>query len=647
MVNGRVATIGLLVLLLGLGCTPYDPNEDPHEPHSDDDDDDDGDDDFTDPYVDDDDDDGVNYPNHGVAPGGIVLDGLLLDVTPDGLDFVENLALHMDSVDLPLSTMTQDLGEYEGCDTSIAISNLLVHLDFTHLEITPIPHGLDLELGITVSINDNANPFDLGIDLDGGIFGICGLLDENCDMWVEPMNISLSMALWLDVIDPGGGAPAFIDAIVSTPEHNLRTALTSDHIGLSGCLIATINDILGFFGTDMVEMLLDEASGELFAFLETDLPAEIETAIEDGFDSATVNETVDVMGVPLELRLEPRGLMIEDEGIRVQMNSSFFAPAAECIAEFDPMGSPFRDIAPPDLDPTAHHHVSAFVSQDMFDAMLYTVWRGGLLCYEVDPAELGVPLDTSILGMMVAEEDRELVDQIWLGESQPLVISTMPAEPPYLRYAGSNDLMIEVQNLGLDFFAFTQDRPARVMGMGLDANAGLDLDALGDGSLGIDVVLDTAQLAPQVEYDEMLWPVSDQIESNFGGLVSGMVDPILDSVVGDLALGPFDVGGVGITALEIVPAGPTGGYMGTYVTAGVVDPTASCELAGLGIGCGETGGGCEGGCGEMAGCSEDASCEEGSCDTARARRIRGIWAGNGVLVLACLAAVAIHRRKSG
>ena len=648
--RSRVAIVGFLALLLGLGCTPYEggPPGQSGPPDDDGDDDNGDDDDTTDPYLgDDDDSDGINYPNHGVPPGGIVLDGLLLDVTPDGLDFVENLALHMDSVDLPMSAMTQDLGEYEGCDTSITISNLRVHLDFTHLEVRPIAHGLDLELGITVSINDNANPFDLGIDLDGGIFGICGLLDENCDMWVEPMNISLSMALWLDVIDPGGGTPAFIDAVVSTPEHNLRTALTADHIGLSGCLIATINDILNFFGTDIVEMLIDEASGELFAFLENDLPREIETAIEDGFDSATANETVDVMGVPLELRLEPRGLMIEDEGIRVQMNSSFFAPAAECIEAFDPMGSPFRNIAPPDLDPTAHHHVSAFVSQDMFDAMLYTVWRGGLLCYEVDPAELGVPLDTSILGMMVEEDDRELVDRIWMGESQPLVISTMPAEPPYLRYAGSNDLMIEVQNLGLDFFALTQDRQARVMGMGLDANAGLDLDALGDGGLGIDVVLDTAQLAPLVEYDEMLWPISDQIETNFGGLVSGMVDPILDSVVGDLALGPFDVGGVGITALEIVPAGPTGGYMGTYLAGGVVDPAASCELGGIGIGCGEGGGaGCEGGCGEMAGCSEDASCEEGTCSTARARRVRGIWAGNALLLLACVAAIAGHRRRS-
>ncbi len=635
--------IGYTALLLWLGCTPVGLGDDPIGPHGDDDDDDDADDDdYTDPYTDDDD-DGVNYPNHGVEPGGIVLDGVLLDVTPDGLDFVENLALHLDRVQLPMSPMSQNLGEYEGCDTSITISNLLVNLDFNHLEITPIPHGLDLELGITVSINDSGNPFDLEIDLDGGIFGICGLLDETCDLWVEPMNISLSMAIWLDVIDLGGGAPAFIDAVVSTPEHNLRTALTSDHIGLSGCLIATINDILGVFGTDLIEMLLDEASGELFAFLENDLPREIETAIEDGFDSATVNETVDVLGVPLELTLEPRGLMIEDEGIRMQMNSRFYAPAADCIVEFDPLGSPFRNIAPPDLDPTAHHHLSAFVSQDLFDAALYTVWRGGLLCYEVDPAELGVPLDTSILGLMVDEEDRDLIEKIWLGESQPLMIATLPREPPYLRYAGQNDLMIEVENLGLDFFARTQDRQARVIGMGLEMDAGLDIDALGDGSLAIDVALDTSQLAPLVEYDEMVWPVSDQIETNFGELAAGMVDPILDGVVGDLALGPYAVGGVGLTSLEIVPAGPTGGYMGTYVATGVVDPTASCELGG--IGCGETGGGCEGGCADVAGCGEEASCEEGSCDSAHTRRIRGIWAGNTLLLLACVAVQAVHRRK--
>ena len=203
--------------------------------------------------------------------------------------------------------------------------------------------------------------------------------------------------------------------------------------------------------------------------------------------------------------------------------------------------------------------------------------------------------------------------------------------------------MIGVENLGLDFFALTQDRQARVLGMGLDMDAGLDIEALGDGSLGIDVALDTAQLAPAVEYDEMLWPISDQIESQFGALVSGMVDPILDSVVGDLALGPYAFGGLGITSLEFVPAGPTGGYMGAFTALGVVDPTASCEIAG--IGCGDGGGGCEGGCGEAAGCGEDASCEEGSCDAGRSRRIRGLWAGNTLLCLACLATLAHHRRQ--
>jgi hypothetical protein len=290
------------------------------------------------------------------------------------------------------------------------------------------------------------------------------------------------------------------------------------------------------------------------------------------------------------------------------------------------------------------------VSQDLFDAALYTVWRGGLLCYTVDPSELGIPLDTSLLALMVDAEDQDAVNRVWPDEAQPLMIATRPTEPPYLRYAGQHDLMVEVQHMGLDFFALTQDRQARVMGMGLNADAGVDLEALGDGSLAIDVALDPAQLQPVVIYDELVAEVSDQIEANFAGLIADMLDPLLEGLIGDLAVGPFSMGGIGVTHLEIVPAGPTGGYMGAYLSAGVVDPTASCEL-GV-VGCDEGGGGCgEGGCGQVAGCEEgcgeEGSCEEGSCELAPARRrARGIWLGNALLLLACLGVIAAHRLRA-
>jgi len=434
-----------------------------------------------------------------------------------------------------------------------------------------------------------------------------------------------------------------MDALVSTPEHNLDQAFNSDGIQLSGCLLATINDILGFFGTDLVAAMIDEQIGDLFASLEQELPGQVETAIEDGFGSASLDETMDVAGVPVDLLLEPRDVMIEPEGVRVLMNAAFDAPPAACVAEYDPGSFYYEESPYPAVDAQATHYAAAFVADDLINGAMYALWRGGVLCYLLDPADLGFPLDSSFFGAMVDEEHAWVMERIWMGEAQPIAIQTLPRSIPELIYDGQHDIEFAADDMGLGFYAFTQDRMARIFTVDVDVSAGLDVTAVGDGSLALDVALDTESLAPRVSDTEFAPQYTDEIEANFTELVLGLLDLAMDSLLGDLTVGPFDVGGVGLTYLSLEPAGPGDTYMAAYLGMDVVNPAASCDM-----GCGEEGcAGGEEGCAGGEGCvGEEGSCE-GTCS--QSRRGRGARAGvaNAALFLACLGVIWWHRKRHG
>jgi len=602
----------------------------PDGPYGGDDDDASDDDDFDAPVCDG---DYEVYPNHALPPGGMVRDGILADITPAGLQFIETTALHLDTITIPMASMTQDLGEYVGCDVQITIADLMASAEVRHLVLDPISHGLAVELGLDIWINSSGSPFHVEIDADGGIFDMCSWLDETCDLWVEPMTVSLDMTLWLELVEPGNGEPPFLDAIVSTPTHNLPLVLTEDRIGLDGCLLATLDDILGFFGTDMIELLLDEASGELFDFLEQDLPAAVEAAIEDGFDAAMISETFDLNGVPLAVDLEPGGLMIEPSGIRMQIDGAFDAPLAACMARWDTNGSPLLDPSAPAIDAGAHPHLGVHLSDDLVNAALYAVWRSGLLCFAADPAEMGIPLDTAILSLLVDEEDRPRLDRLWMGDSRPLTIHTVPRYPPMHVPDGPHVVDVELENLGLDFYAALQDRQARVLGLEIDITGGAELQGAGDGTLVATLVLDTAGFHPHVCHNDLVPDLSGQIEQNFDGLISTMVEPMLDGLLEDVVVGPLQMGGIGLVSLNVVPTGPHEEYVGALCELGVI------SADGLDIGCG--------GNGDPAGCSsdcDDAACDS-SCDLGARRSVRAAGVGNVLLLLACLGAVGLHRRR--
>ena len=359
--------------------------------------------------------------------------------------------------------------------------------------------------------------------------------------------------------------------------------------------------------------------------------------LEDGFSQASYQDTVDLLGVPLYLSVVPHDIQIDPAGLRVMLNSTFDAPQSECIAANDPGGSPFTDNPMPDMDSAATHHAAAFLSDDSIASALYALWRGGVLCYDVDPAELGFPLDTSFLALMVDEEDQHLMERIWLEQSSAMMISTEPQNPPVVVFNGAHDVDPLIEDLGLAFFAEVQDRKAKIVTIDADVTVGVDLDAPGDGSIAVVVEVDTENLNPSVSYNEMVPDLNGQIESNFSEIMAGLLDTILGTFLNpdDLVFGPLLFAGMGLSHIDVAPAGPAGDYLGAYPTMDIIDPTGVGDL-----GCGEGG---EGGCGE-GGCT---GCEEGGCESScDVQRTAALWSGNALLLGACLGVLLWHRRRT-
>ena len=568
-----------------------------------------------------------------LLPGEPVENGIIADITPAGLDFIESLAPSLVPAEMPLDPIVMSQEIYWECDLDLTVGNMIVHLELNSIDVVPQTDTLRIDINLDVWISTEWDPTYIDMDFDGWT---CLMWDQTCYMWTDVITVTATMYISMEIIDPGNGDPPYLEATVPPVTHNLDSALTSNNIVLDGCDLATINEVLAFFGLDLVDLIIGEAAGELFAFIEEDLPTTIEEALEDAFDSATISEEMDVLGTTVTIDLVPNDVQIAAEGIRLAFNGAFDAPLAACIEQYDPGGSSFTDGPAPILDGAATYHAGAFLSDDLINAALYTFWRGGILCYVVDPAEMGFPLDTSFLALMANEEDRWELERLWFGDSETIAIRTVPKNVPTVDFNGANDLILGMEDLGLEFYAFTQDRLSRVMTVDVDVDAGMDIVAPGDGSIAVEVSVDTADLSPLVSYNEFVPDLNEQIEQNFNDIMSGLLDTILDGFLSDLTFGPMLMMGIGLSGLDIAPAGTNNDWLGAYATIDILDPEGMGD-----IGCTEEGGvGCDSGCED--GCTEDCS---SSCDVDRRRRVRSLWAGNLMLLGICIGVVAYFRRR--
>jgi len=159
------------------------------------------------------------------------------------------------------TTPLDDLSEYE-CVTEVFGSCLLSY-EYALSDVTYQPALLDLavvesagqltvEGTSLVSVNSATEPFDLFVA--GEPTGVP--FSAQCDGWIEPFEVTFEATLGLEH-RPG------LTATTSPPTWSWD--LTGDDLVLVGCDAAAVDEVLSFFGYDLIELIIDSLEPSLEA----------------------------------------------------------------------------------------------------------------------------------------------------------------------------------------------------------------------------------------------------------------------------------------------------------------------------------------------------------------------------------------------
>lgn len=559
----------------------------------------------------------------GIPAGADIDDAVSADVTPEGFQAVADIVPGF----IPTTLDVGDVSLYGstcfligGYTYGVTISGLDVNIWVPEngVTITPTDTGLIwADFTVMISVNDSNNPFNLHTEL------IC--IGDNCDAWIEPFTIYARTALNFSMVDDGEGTGhEILEIVVNDPITGDEifldySDLDDDKFNLDDCTIATIDDILGWFGTSIVDLVLpaitepiDDALADLgLSELTADLGSEL-----------VIEEEMDLEGAIIDLKIEPTGVVTTAEGLRLVLGGHASSPEShQCIAKYD-MGESVETASPlpvqghlPIAVP-AMYHIGAVIADDFANQLLYAVWQTGLLCQEIggadDSLDLPLPLDTTMLTLLFGDVFTDM-----FPESKPILIRTVPEEPPMIAL-GQDDIDLEMNNFALEIFADIDGRQSKLVNVGLDIDAGMNLGfdpTLGTLDIGIDLV---GAIGAHTNVNEFKPDADEDIENAVKGLldqplISGLIeDALADMVIGLPPIDVPDMDGdgafdkIGVQDLVLTTAGDDEDWLGAYVWVGQV----YYDDAGCGGGCAED---CDDGCDEA--CEEEgcaaAGCEEG------------------------------------
>ncbi|MCB9779133.1 MAG: hypothetical protein H6742_11265 [Alphaproteobacteria bacterium] len=517
-------------------------------------------------------------------PAGQTIDNAVgIDVTQAGFDAILALVPSL----LPSGIEVPELAdEYEGAlgqcwlgGYAYSVYDGWVTLSIADAALVPNSGYLTLDADLRIEVNDASVPMQLYTELE--------CIGDTCDVWVDPFTANINTTLALAVDERTG----LLDAQIGTINLDYSD-LTSGKIHLENCWIGTVEDILNFFGLSLFDIVLGLVGGELEGAV-ADFGPQIEVLIEDAFNTLVLEDTIDLAGVQASYGIVPGDVQIEPAGVRILMDGYMdVAEPAPCIAAYDTGSSYGTDGALPAIGSvptgvTPGYAASALISDDFGNQALYALWRGGLLCYTLQPGDdtLPIPLDTTLLGLLAGDAFDDL-----FPESKPISIVTRPKNPPLLAFDSESDIGIVVDDLGLEVYGELDHRMALVVGVDLDAEAGINLALDGTtGDLAIELALAGEDLVPTVTDNEFAPGKDADIEASFSGGVGSLIEPIIGGLAGDLAFALPAFEGIGLTTLEFAPTGPGGDWLGGYAGLGAV------PYGGDAAACG-TGGGCDMGC---------------------------------------------------
>ena len=570
--------------------------------------------------------------NAAVYSGEDTIEGAIhVDITPSGFEVLGVLVPEMPATTLPVDAISDGYGglidqcwlggyEYE-------ISGLLIGIEFTDMTITPSAGYLDVQISLDISINDVVDPFYMYFEAE--------CIGDDCDAWIDPFEVQVDTTIALEILDDAEGN-AYLDATVGPL--SLDFDLSADDISVEGCVMGTILDIIGLIGLDFMD-LLRPAIGGAIDLAVADLLPELESTIEEAFLAATIAQEIDLLGTTLLVAIAPGDIAITSEGMRLSMDAMTSTPEAnDCIAQWDDGTFEATHSSPPPLGHTttgidANYAAGLLMADEFGNQLLYTTWRAGLLCFTVDD-DLGFPIDTAILGLLAGDAFKEL-----FPVAKPMVIVTQPKRPPTLEFDGGNDINVLVDELGLNFMAELDHRKARVLGMDISVDAGVDLNFDGStGDLGIAIDLGPDAISSSVVSNDFSPDATSTIEESFGSVFNGLVSGLVGDMLADISVAIPGFAGMGITDILLTPDGLENDWLGAYIWLGEVSYDSIGCAEGESGGCagadGTSSGGDGGGCADAGG----SSCD-GGCTTGPRNQRRWLW-----LSFPCF--LAAFRRRS-
>ncbi len=513
-------------------------------------------------------------------------------LTPAGLDSLGGVAGAVIPGDIPIDDIS-DGADNGFCliDYFYSVENMWVGLEVDQLKLVPGNDVLNLDLTLNLWMNEAADPFNVAFS------AVC--LDSECEGYVDPFPVNVKAPISMAVTDPlDPDLP--IDVTVADLEINFPPSLGSYIQMQSGCgsdVEQFLNDYLGIslYGliTDLILPFVEDLAGEF--------TGEIETQLEDALVATVFEDTIDLLGVPMDVRIYPDATNITPAGLEIVMGSSFSAPPSPCVEVYGSPGSLKTDTPIPAIGSLpAGSELVLQVSDDMANNALWTIWDAGVLCFTLpDPTgessfgDLPIPLNTSLLGLVGGGDGFSEL----FPETQPIVIETAPNTPLMVDYQSDHDVEVDVRDLDLNFYAELDYRQARALGVTIDGDVGADLDF--DGSTGqLDVNLDLAGDALRVSAanNELVPEASTDIETSFRGLIDTIIDSVAADAIDGLSFTLPSADGVGLESLTFSTSGSQNDWLTGSATVGEVSYGAGsgCDCSGdSGTGC--SGGGCSAG----------------------------------------------------
>ncbi len=519
-------------------------------------------------------------------PNDTIPRALSLQVTKRGFDSIEGVVVDI----LPGLLAEQDLLQLDDIEAGsgsfgIQLRNIQPTIDIRGLDILPVVPSsagvgaeIQLRVNATLALNSQAEPYYLGVS---ALFDLC---DGNG--WMAPTAVTIAIPLQITVVTKPDNTKGF-DVNLTIPSNSVAVGSLQ--------LRGECDGLLNTIGNALTDVIVDAV---LIPQLRPTLE-DLEPTIEEALAAAVIDQEVDALGKTLFVELTPLQIKTNTDGLEFIYNSRFSAAQDACVREYDPLASLKTDTPIPALSSNPPStQIAAYVSDDMMNQALYAAFSGGILCVNVDEELLGdslpIALDSSLVGLLGGPG----YDPILPVEPAPLIIQTRPRKVPQISWSGDKPITLGLDEFGLDFYTEIEGRQARVIGLDLQTDVGLDVDLDGaTGSLAVLLDLDPAKFNFSMNGDVFVPGTEQDLIDAVGGLMETILPLALGGLTDSLSFTLPSFSGLGLTDITLGPGGTQSDWLRAEVAVGPVTyGEAGCDSSGGGCGGCEGSSDCGGGC---------------------------------------------------